>query len=59
MLYHRPPQTPLAEDWMSHDPLFLSGGLLGSLGDLTAGFLGLDHGLDNTDSNGLEQNVSE
>lgn len=43
---------------MSHNPLFLASGLLGGLGDLTAGFLGLDHGLDDTDSNGLEQNVS-
>lgn len=42
---------------MSHDPLFLASDLLGGLGDLTAGFLGLGHGLDNTDSNGLKQDV--
>ena len=44
---------------MSHGPLFLAGGLLGSLGYLTSGFVGLGHGLDDTDSNGLEQEVSE
>lgn len=43
---------------MSHCPLFLASRLLGGLGDLTAGFLGLDHGLDDTDSNGLEIPVS-
>ena len=44
---------------MSHDPLFLASGLLGGLGHLTAGFLGLGHGLDDADSNGLEQDVSK
>lgn len=44
---------------MSHQPLFLTSGLLSGLGDLTARFLSLGHGLDDTDSNGLEQNVSE
>lgn len=44
---------------MSHDPLFLAGGLLGGLGDLTTGFLGLSHGLDDTDSDGLKQDVSK
>lgn len=44
---------------MSHDPLLLTSGLLGGLGDLAAGFLGLDHRLDDTDSNGLQQDVSK
>ncbi len=43
---------------MSYDILFLASDLLGGLGDLTAGFLGLGHRLDNTDSNGLEIGVS-
>ena len=44
---------------MSNGPLFLASGLLSGLGDLAAGFLGLDHGLDDTDSNGLEWVVSK
>ena len=44
---------------MSHDPLFLTSGLLGGLGDLTAGFVGLGHGFDDTDSNGLQRDVSK
>lgn len=44
---------------MSHDPLFLASGLLCGLGDLAAGFLGLGHGLDNTDSDGLVMDVSK
>ena len=40
---------------MSHDPLFLASDLLGGLGDLTAGFLGLGNGFDDTDSNGLDK----
>lgn len=43
---------------MPHAPLFLTSGLLGGLGDFTAGFLSLGHGLDNTNSNGLKLNVS-
>ena len=38
---------------MSHGSLFLARGLLGGFGDFTAGFLGLGHGLDDTDSNSL------
>jgi hypothetical protein len=34
-------------------PLLLASGLLGSLGDLTAGFVGLGHTLDDADSHGL------
>lgn len=44
---------------MSHDPLFLTSGLLGGLGDLTARFLGLGHGFDDTNSNGLQQVISK
>lgn len=44
---------------MSHGPLFLTSGLLGGFGDLAAGFFGLGHGLDDTDSNGLKQGVSQ
>ena len=43
---------------MSHHPLFLTSGLLCGLGDLTAGLLGLGHGLDDTNSDGLEK-ISE
>ena len=43
---------------MSHDPLFLTSGLLGGFGHLTTRFIGLDHGLDNTDGNGLDVHVS-
>ena len=43
---------------MSHHPLFLAGGLLRGLGNLTAGFLGLGYGLDDTNSDGLEKDVS-
>ena len=57
-MYHRPPRTPLASQLMSHRPLFLASRLLSGLGDLTAGFLTLDDGLDDTDSNGLEIPVS-
>ena len=40
---------------MSRQPLFLTSGLLCGLGDLTAGLLGLGHGLDDTNSDGLEK----
>ena len=39
--------------------LLLTGSLLGGLGDLTAGFLGLGHALDDTHSNGLNVLVSK
>ena len=44
---------------MSHHPLLLTSGLLGGLGDLTACFVDLGHGLDDTDGNGLDVDVSE
>ena len=40
---------------MSHHPLFLTSGLLCGLGDLAAGFLGLGHALDDTNSDGLDK----
>ena len=43
---------------MSHDPLFLTGGLLGGLSDLTTCFIDLGHGLDDTNGNGLDVDVS-
>ena len=39
---------------MSPDPLFLASDLLGGFGDFAGGLLGLGHGLDDTDSNGLK-----
>ena len=44
---------------MSYGILFLASDLLGGLGDLTAGFLGLGHRLDDADSDGLEIGVSK
>ena len=43
---------------MSCNSLFLASGLLGRLCDFTAGFLGLGHALDDTDSNGLYVTIS-
>ncbi len=44
---------------MSYNPLLLTSGLLGSLGDLTAGFLGLGHTLDDAHSHGLIIEISQ
>ena len=44
---------------MSCSSLLLTSSLLGGLGDLTAGFLGLGHALDDTHSNGLNVLVSK
>lgn len=44
-------------DFGSYSLLLLASNLLGGLGDLTAGFLGLDHALDDTDSHGLKQSL--
>ena len=43
---------------MSHDPLFLTSGLLGGLGDLATCFINLGNGLDDTDGNSLDVDVS-
>ena len=44
---------------VSYDPLFLTSGFLRGLGDLTAGLVGLGHGLDDADSDGLIKGVSK
>lgn len=55
------PNANTSPSWtfMSCSSLLLTSGLLGSLGDLTAGFLGLGHALDDTHSNGLNMLVSK
>jgi hypothetical protein len=51
--------TSSFEIFLSCTSLLLASGLLGGLGDLTTGFLGLGHALDDTHSNSLSMFVSE